>query len=82
MKNLKHLVLYLSGNYLGDNEENMKILGDTMKYLSKLEYLELNLGCNHLGKNPLNLKSLGEGMKFLSNNLKLLWLFLDCNDLG
>lgn len=41
--NLRHLKLQLESNKIGKNDENLKLLVYTFKYLSNLENLELNL---------------------------------------
>lgn len=52
-KNLKELVLFVAGCYIGGNEENMKILGEGMKKLpNKLKSINLDISGNNLGDNP------------------------------
>lgn len=52
---------------LGDNVDNMKIFGESLKKLPYVPYLYLNLSCNGFGDNPENLKYLGDGLKYISN---------------
>lgn len=49
--NLEYLVLNLSRNSLGNNLENLRHLGDSLKQLDNLKHLELDLENNGLGEN-------------------------------
>lgn len=62
---LQDLSLQLSNNKFGNNSEDLKWLGEGMKFLpGNLKNLELNLRSNNiLGDNNQNLIWLVEGMK-------------------
>lgn len=64
---LQHLTLYLEGNNLVKNIENMKNLGKLIRYLPhNLQHLSLFLTRNNLGANS------GEDIKYLTDNIKYL----------
>lgn len=52
-KKLRSLELQLGENFLGDNGEYLKLLGDGIKQLPSLENLELNIPGNDLGVNEI-----------------------------
>lgn len=54
------LKLELPYNKLGDNQDNIKILGNSFKWLPNLIYLKLGLYNNYLGNTVENLKYLAE----------------------
>lgn len=63
-RNLKSLKLDFSFNELGEYRENLKELGEGMKYLPyTLLNLTLNLTVNKLGENIGNMKCFGEATK-------------------
>lgn len=79
MQSLQFLYLDLDLNNLGNNESNLKYLGDGLKYLSNsLRTLKLNLHSNNLGG---NMKYIGGWFKTL-DNLQYLVIKLSFNDLG
>lgn len=46
--NVTHLDLNLCRNNLGGNKENMKQIGNTIKYLLNIQHLTLNLSYNRI----------------------------------
>lgn len=53
---MTNLDLYLSGNNLGGNNENMKMLATCLNFLQKLRKLNLYLDENNLGQNAQDIK--------------------------
>lgn len=56
----------LSENNLGENPENMRLLGEGFQYLSGLKTLSLKLNENILADNKNNLIHLTEALKSLN----------------
>lgn len=61
------MIAYFLECKLGDNEQNLKYLSNSIKKQTNLKTLKLDLKSNDLGKNYQNLKYLGDIFKYLVN---------------